>query len=141
MGIPPRAILGGRFVRRYDYLPQIDETEKVLHLQVAGLLNSYQNLGKLRWFATAREHVRGLKAGKQAQQMGARAGLPDIVVLIRIPFRPPITVFLELKARKGTLSVRQQDWAAWLKDAGYQWHLILEAGEVGRIIENITGVQ
>jgi hypothetical protein len=141
MGIPPRAILGGRFVRRYDYLPQIDETEKVLHLQVAGLLNGYQNLGKLRWFATAREHVRGLKAGKQAQQMGAKAGLPDIIVLVRVPFRPPLTVFLELKARAGKLDARQQDWADWLRDATFQWHLIRQADEVGRIIENITGVQ
>jgi hypothetical protein len=131
-------------VKRYDHLPagppRVDETEKVLHLQVAGLLNSYQNLGKLRWFATAREHVRGLKAGKQAQQMGARAGLPDIIVLVRVPFRPPTTVFLELKARKGSLDVRQKEWMTWLKDAGYQWHLIRQVDEVRWVIDPLLGV-
>jgi hypothetical protein len=132
-------------VKRYDHLPagspRIDETEKALHLKVAALLNSYQTLGKLRWFATGREHVRGEKAGRQAQQMGAKAGLPDMVVLTRIPFRPPLTVFLELKARAGKLDARQQDWADWLRDATFQWHLIRQVDEVKWVIENITGVQ
>lgn len=131
-------------MKRYDHLPagspRIDETEKVLHLRVANLLNEYQNLGKLRWFATAREHVRGQKAGRQAQQMGAKAGLPDIVVLIRVAFRPPLTVFLELKARAGKLDSRQQDWADWLRDATFQWHLIRQVDEVRFIIDPLIGV-
>tara|TARA_R110000744_G_scaffold65771_1_gene134686 strand:+ start:675 stop:1031 length:357 start_codon:yes stop_codon:yes gene_type:complete len=109
--------------------------EKELHLACAKILDDWAATGTLRWFASGREHVVGQKAGRQARQMGMKAGIPDLIVF-------PVsreTIFIELKSGKGTLGELQVEWRDWLLNAGYDWHLIRDVSTFSRILESRLG--
>ena len=93
-------------------------SEKELHSRVCASLNGYQSHGLLRYTATKREAVRGLKWGKQAKQSGFAKGLPDFLIFMK----GGKVIFIELKSSTGRLSPQQESWRDWLKDAQYQWH-------------------
>ena len=111
--------------------------EKELHSAVCRSLNGYQSHGLLRYTATKREAVRGLKWGKQAQQTGFAAGLPDFIIFTR----SGQTIFIELKAPKtGRLSEKQEQWRDWLSDCGFQWHEACYLKDVQAIVDAALGV-
>lgn len=106
------------------------DLEKTLHKDVKALLDSYEALGVLRYTATKREAVRGLKQGKQAKQSGFKKGLPDFMVFMR----GGKTIFIELKANTGTLQPEQEQWRDWLKQADYAWFEARSLQEVREIV-------
>tara|TARA_R110000764_G_scaffold204218_1_gene289485 strand:+ start:918 stop:1271 length:354 start_codon:yes stop_codon:yes gene_type:complete len=109
--------------------------EKELHLACVKILNDFSQMGRCRWFASGREHVRGVRAGVQARQMGMKAGIPDLIVF-------PVsreTIFIELKVGKGSLGELQVEWRDWLLNAGYDWHLIRDVSTFSRILESRLG--
>lgn len=87
-------------------------TEYDLHIQTAQYLNralpddSY-------WFHSPLGGLRSAAEAKRLRAMGATAGLPDVGVIHRGRI-----VWLELKARKGRLSVVQQYCHRRLETAG-----------------------
>ena len=49
------------------------------------------------------------------------------------------TIFIELKAGKGSLGELQVEWRDWLLNAGYDWHLIRDVSTFSRILESRLG--
>lgn len=87
-------------------------TEYELHIQVAAFLNrALPNTAY--WFHSPLGGLRGAAEAKRLRAMGATAGLPDIGVIYT-----GRVYWLELKARKGRLSVVQQYCHRRLEAAG-----------------------
>ena len=86
--------------------------EYEFHLQCAAFLN--RALGDdSYWFHSPLGGLRGASEAKRLRAMGATAGLPDIGII-----HQGRIVWLELKARKGRLSVVQQYCHRRLESAG-----------------------
>lgn len=87
-------------------------TEYEFHIQAAGYLNRTLP-DDSDWFHPPLGGLRSASEGKRLKAMGATGGMPDIGVI----YRGRIS-WLELKARKGRLSVVQQYRHRRLEAAG-----------------------
>lgn len=62
------------------------------------------------------------------------AGHPELIVIdARFPLNPRVW-FLELKRPKGSVSQEQLAWAAWLRDAGFNYALVRSVEELTAVI-------
>lgn len=84
------------------------------------------------WFWTAiNPHpVKGVVAGKIAKSMGAKAGVPDILIVYA-----GRAIFIELKAPKGRVSPEQIQVRNELVMAGATWVVCRDLDGVARVLE------
>jgi len=79
--------------------------EDALQRNVVKLLSYYEAQGKILYFAVPNEGKRSFKSAQHRKNLGLRAGIPDLVIIIDGKFHG-----LELKSEKGRLNPNQRAW-------------------------------
>lgn len=73
---------------------------------------------ELRWlYHVPNGELREPATAAKLKAMGVKPGVPDLV--LPVPKRDYHGLYLEMKGEKGRLSPRQEEWAAYLAEAGY----------------------
>ena len=97
--------------------------ESVLQKAACKYLNQYEKLGKLFWFHPPNGGRRDRLTAINLKNEGVKAGVPDCVICF-----PEKTVFVELKTKKGSMSVGQKEVCKKLQALGYDYYLIKAEG-------------
>lgn len=89
-------------------------SEAILQQAVARFLDTYIQTGEIFWFHCPNSiHTSKAQAGKH-KSYGMKAGVPDLIIF----GKGPITVCIELKTLRGSLSPAQKTVQASLKTLG-----------------------
>ena len=77
--------------------------------------------------------------GGTLNRMGRKKGFPDLVVLLpaitgSVVQRRDVTIFIEVKSKKGRLSAFQKEWGDWLLDSGFVWAVAHDVNDVHDLI-------
>lgn len=107
-----------------------------------GLVDWLGNLDPLRYFffAIPNGGKRHLRTAKTLKATGTRAGMPDLVLIIK--GKPSRVVFLEVKTLKGSTSIVQKGIHLTLRQFGFQVEVIKAANYIDAIaqVKNLVGI-
>lgn len=95
------------------------DPEGQLQRACCDLLQQYENMGRLLYFAVPNAAKRGPALAAKLKREGLRAGVPDLVVLTF-----GRATFLELKAGKNDLQDNQAEWRDKLTEKGFGWSCV-----------------
>ena len=78
----------------------------------------------LHWFHTPNGGARSVVVGRKLKAQGAKAGIPDVIIITPPPKRPTARgVALELKTEKGRVSEHQKRWLAVFAAFGWETYV------------------
>lgn len=107
--------------------------EAILQVACVEFLRVLERTQGLRFVATMPEGERSPARAGWAKAMGMRAGVPDLIIFqARGGHRR--TIFVELKAPKGSLSEAQIDFQKWAESAGYGFHVVKDVLQLQAIL-------
>jgi hypothetical protein len=111
-------------VRRRESMRE-EHKEHKEHRRIAKLMDYYIDKTNSFW-SSIENKPRSMISGRIQKEYGVRAGMPDIIAFQRRNGRTR-TVFLELKSRRGVVSVNQKQIRLELERIGAHWWLIRSA--------------
>ena len=89
--------------------------EDALQKAVVDLLAIYERQGHLRFHATPNGGKRNMVEAIRMKGLGVRRGVPDLCIMLS---NGP-TIWIELKAPKGSVTDEQLDFIAWASKHGH----------------------
>ena len=93
--------------------------EYQLQIQIIKYLEQ-KKLSKLRFFHVPNQGIRSIKYKSILTKMGMKAGCPDLI----LEFKNGKIVYIELKTKSGSLSVKQKLWKLESKNLNTPYYLI-----------------
>jgi hypothetical protein len=74
----------------------------------------------LKFFSVPNGGLRNIRVAKKLKAEGARAGVPDLIILAKSKTVKYNALFIEMKRQKqGSVSPEQKKWHEWLTQNGY----------------------
>lgn len=75
---------------------------------------------RLVWCHVGNGGYRHKRVARKLRQEGVKAGVPDILIFTKPPYRPGVSgVAIELKTQKGRTSKLQKEWLRYLYECGW----------------------
>lgn len=104
-------------------------------------LELYERLGYLRFFHVPNGGLRKRVTAALLRAMGAKAGVPDLIILASVN-NAPFVGFIEVKRpwkkgdkhQRGRLSKEQKDWRGWLQENWFEWALVESLSEMNNAL-------
>jgi len=105
-------------------------TEEQLQRTIADYLNLMSRSGRFRWFHVPNGGHISRSLGARRKRMGARAGVPDIL----IETKGGKVIEIELKTDKGRLSRSQQEWQRESYHLGVPYFVVRSVEEMEAVL-------
>lgn len=110
--------------------------EQDLQRACVALLANMERMGHLRFFHIPNGGKRNAREAAIFKGLGVRPGVPDLC----ITYPSGRTIWIELKAGRGTLTANQKEWRDWLKNNGHDWHEVRSIDELQDVVRPVLGM-